>query len=170
MSQGLHRWVREKSLLPMYPSCGWELLPSARHKGSGSVSACVSFCLMLYQQSQIVWNDPSSGFCVNRVRYFVDSPSSVSCFLSINVMIYLYLINIFIYFMFHFKNMLDIIFKISIYSLGLRWWLKRVKHLPVMRETQVWSLGWEDPLEKEMATHSSILAWKIPWMEEPGRL
>ena len=45
-----------------------------------------------------------------------------------------------------------------------------VKHLPVMRETQVRSLGWEDPLEKEMATHSSTLAWKIPWTEEPGRL
>ena len=39
-----------------------------------------------------------------------------------------------------------------------------------MRETQVQSLGWEDPLEKEMETHSSTLAWKIPWMEEPGRL
>ena len=45
-----------------------------------------------------------------------------------------------------------------------------VKHLPTMRETWVQSLGWEDPLEKEMETHSSILAWKIPWMEEPGRL
>ena len=45
-----------------------------------------------------------------------------------------------------------------------------VKRLPAMRETQVQSLGQEDPLEKEMATHSSILAWKIPWMEEPGRL
>ena len=45
-----------------------------------------------------------------------------------------------------------------------------VKSLPVMWETRVWSLGLEDPLEKEMATHSSILAWKIPWMEEPGRL
>ena len=45
-----------------------------------------------------------------------------------------------------------------------------VKRLPKMRETQVQSLGWEDLLEKEMATHSSILAWKIPWMEEPGRL
>ena len=45
-----------------------------------------------------------------------------------------------------------------------------VKHLPTMRETWVQSLGWEDPLEKEMATHSSILAWKIPWMEAPGRL
>ena len=41
-----------------------------------------------------------------------------------------------------------------------------VKRLPAMRETQVQSLGWEDPLEKEMATHSSILAWKIPWTEE----
>ena len=45
-----------------------------------------------------------------------------------------------------------------------------VKRLPVMWETQVRSLGWEDPLEKEMATHSSILAWRIPWIEEPGRL
>ena len=45
-----------------------------------------------------------------------------------------------------------------------------VKRLPVMWETWVLSLGWEDPLEKEMATHSSTLAWKIPWMEQPGRL
>ena len=45
-----------------------------------------------------------------------------------------------------------------------------VKLLPAMQETWVRSLGQEDPLEKEMATHSSILAWKIPWMEEPGRL
>ena len=42
--------------------------------------------------------------------------------------------------------------------------------LPTMQESQVWSLGQEDPLEKQMATHSSTLAWKIPWMEEPGRL
>ena len=47
---------------------------------------------------------------------------------------------------------------------------QRVKHLPTMWETQVQSLGQEDPLEKEMATHSSILAWKIPWTEERGRL
>ena len=45
-----------------------------------------------------------------------------------------------------------------------------VKHLPAMWETQVQSLGLEDPLEKEMATHSSILAWRIPWTEEPGGL
>ena len=45
-----------------------------------------------------------------------------------------------------------------------------VKRLPTMQETQVQSLGREDPLEKEMVTHSSILAWKILWMEEPGRL
>ena len=45
-----------------------------------------------------------------------------------------------------------------------------VKCLPTMWKTRVRSLGWEDPLEKEMATHSSILAWKIPWSEEPGRL
>ena len=47
---------------------------------------------------------------------------------------------------------------------------QRVKHLPAMRETRVRSLGREDPLEKEMAAHSSILAWRIPWTEEPGRL
>ena len=45
-----------------------------------------------------------------------------------------------------------------------------VKHLPAMRETQVRFLGQEDPLEKEMAIHSSILVWKIPWTEEPDRL
>ena len=45
-----------------------------------------------------------------------------------------------------------------------------VKHLPTMRETWVQSLGREYLLEKEMATHSTILAWKIPWTEEPGRL
>ena len=45
---------------------------------------------------------------------------------------------------------------------------QRLKYLPAMREIWVQSLGWEDALEKEMATHSSILAWKIPWTEEPG--
>ena len=45
-----------------------------------------------------------------------------------------------------------------------------VKNLSAMQETWVRSLGWEDPLEKEMATHSSILAWRIPWTEEPGGL
>ena len=45
-----------------------------------------------------------------------------------------------------------------------------VKNLPAMQETWVRFLGWEDPLEEEMATHSSILAWRIPWTEEPGRL
>ena len=45
-----------------------------------------------------------------------------------------------------------------------------VKNLPAMQETCVWSLGLEDPLEKGMATHSSILVWRIPWTEEPGGL
>ena len=45
-----------------------------------------------------------------------------------------------------------------------------VKDLPAVQETWVQSLGWEDPLEKEMTTHSSILTWEIPWTEEPGRL
>ena len=48
--------------------------------------------------------------------------------------------------------------------------VQTVKHLPTMWETQVQFLGREDLLEKEMATHSSTVAWKIPWMEEPGRL
>ena len=45
-----------------------------------------------------------------------------------------------------------------------------VKNLPTMQDTRVRSLDWKNPLEKEMATHSSILAWRIPWTEEPGRL
>ena len=48
--------------------------------------------------------------------------------------------------------------------------VQAVKHLPATQETQVRYLGSEDPLEKEMETHSSILAWRIPWTEEPGRL
>ena len=48
--------------------------------------------------------------------------------------------------------------------------VQRLKHLPAMWEAWVRSLGWEDPLEKEMATHSSILAWRIPWTEELGGL
>ena len=44
-----------------------------------------------------------------------------------------------------------------------------LKNLPAMQETQVWFLDWEDPLEEDMATHSRILAWRIPWIEEPGR-
>ena len=46
----------------------------------------------------------------------------------------------------------------------------KVKNLPAMQETWVGSLGWEDPLEKEMASHSSVLDWRIPWTEEPGGL
>ena len=59
---------------------------------------------------------------------------------------------------------------------GMIYWIlslsvaQRVKRLPAMRETRVQSLGREDPLEKEMATHSNILAWRNPWTEEPGRL
>ena len=45
-----------------------------------------------------------------------------------------------------------------------------VKNLPAMQKTRVRSVGWEDPLEKEMATHSSIFVWRIPWTEEPGML
>ena len=55
----------------------------------------------------------------------------------------------------------------SIYSKTMA---QRIKCLPTMQETRIRSLGQEDPLEKEMATHSSTLAWKIPWTEKPGRL
>ena len=61
--------------------------------------------------------------------------------------------------------------KITATRRGLPWWLaQRVKNLPAFQDTWLQSLGHEDPLEKEMATHSSILAWRIPWTEEPGRL
>ena len=56
--------------------------------------------------------------------------------------------------------------------IGLLWWLRLRISLPMqeMQEMRVWSLSWEDPLEKEMATHSSILTWRIPWTGEPGEL
>ena len=55
-------------------------------------------------------------------------------------------------------------------SFGVSFIAQLVKNLPAVQETQVRSLGWEDPLEKEMATHFSILAWRIPWTEELSRL
>ena len=65
-------------------------------------------------------------------------------------------------------------FVVKVMSLLFNRWAslvaQTVKRLPAMRETQVRFLGWEDPLEKEMAIHSSTLAWKIPWKEEPDRL
>ena len=80
----------------------------------------------------------------------------------------------------HFQNH-TLILKIHSYSLSDKWhslgcisclpsWLQTVKNLPAMQKTRVQSLGRKDPLEKEMATHSSILAWKIQWTEEPGGL
>ena len=59
-------------------------------------------------------------------------------------------------------------FIFNLYTLWAFGIAQLVKNLPVIQETQVRSLGGEDPLEKEMATNSSILAWKIPWTEEPG--
>ena len=58
----------------------------------------------------------------------------------------------------------------SMAHLGASLVAQLVKNLPAVQETWVRSLGWEDPLEKEMATHASILTWKIPWTEEPGGL
>ena len=58
----------------------------------------------------------------------------------------------------------------ALYILGASMVVQTVKHLPAIQETWVQSLGQEDSLEKEMATHSSIFAWRTPWMEEPGGL
>ena len=62
------------------------------------------------------------------------------------------------------------LYNLSLKERGASLVAQRLKRLPTMRETWVRTLGWEDPLEKEMATHSSILAWRIPWTEEPGGL
>ena len=62
------------------------------------------------------------------------------------------------------------VFPVVIYGCGASLVAQRLTRLPPMRETWVRSLGWEDPLEKEMAIHSSILAWKILWTEKPSRL
>ena len=63
-----------------------------------------------------------------------------------------------------------LLFTINILTIRASLIAQSVKNLPVMQETWLQFLGQEDPLEKEMATHSSILAWRIPWTEEPGRL
>ena len=70
----------------------------------------------------------------------------------------------------HLAVFLSFFISLLIYDLGVSLIAQSVKNLPAMQETLVWFLGWEDPLEKEMAAHSSILTWRIPWTEEPGRL
>ena len=72
----------------------------------------------------------------------------------------------------NFRPIKNIFLRISIFQIFHGTYLvpQMVKNLPAMWETWVRSLSWEDPLEKEMATHSSILAWEIPWTEEPGGL
>ena len=67
-------------------------------------------------------------------------------------------------------NKLELLIKIDLCVITSLVAAQTVKCLPTMQETQVQSLGQEDPLEKEMAPHCSTLAWKIPWTEEPGRL
>ena len=65
---------------------------------------------------------------------------------------------------------MSIYFRLSIMHVTILEVAQMVKNPPTIWETQVLSLGWEDPLEEGMATHSSILAWRIPWTEETGRL
>ena len=72
----------------------------------------------------------------------------------------------FLHIFFLFSSTIDLYHHVSWASLVAQ----RLKRLPAMQETRVWSLGREDPLENEMANHSSILAWEIPWTEEPGGL
>ena len=68
------------------------------------------------------------------------------------------------------NNLAICLFAVMYILFGASLVAQRVKRLPTLWETWVQTLGWEDPLEKEMATHSSTLAWKISWMEEPGGL
>ena len=93
----------------------------------------------------------------------------------VSIYIYLWLKSLFWRYFFQYKNTtvkkMKRTYLVSIYT-NKRWQSGRRVHLPMrkMQETQVQSLDWEDPLEKEMATHSSILAWEIPWTEDNGRL
>ena len=69
----------------------------------------------------------------------------------------------------HRLSTVDICSRIDTFNIGLTSLVAQmIKNLPVMQETWVQSLGWEDPLDEGMATHSNILAWRIPWTEEPG--
>ena len=99
------------------------------------------------------------------------SPLVTTSFFSVSVSLFLFCYMYLFVLSFRFFRVSDSIEYLS-FLLVLKSSLvaQMVKHLPTMRETQVRSLGWEDPLEKEMATHSSTLAWKIPWMEECCRL
>ena len=113
---------------------------------------------------------PINHLCIYVLVY--SSIIYVSIYIAISVSIIYLSICVSVWYLSQ-EMFLDFYFHIVLaWTSGLRASLvaQTVKHLPVMWETWVRSLGVEDPLEKEMATHSSTLAWKIPWMEEPGRL
>ena len=107
------------------------------------------------------WHEPSDGKIVSLSSKpycpFASSPPSI-----------------FLHYIYYFCNLRDIRSNGKITNSGpedldlnlASLMAQMIKHLPTMLKTRVWCLGWEDPLEKEMATHSSILAWKIPWTED----
>ena len=100
-----------------------------------------------------------SQFCERlRLPDFTDHPSKSILFLERVLFLSLLELPIFNYYCY-----IPLLFRASLV-------VQSVKNLPAMQETQVQSLGREDPLEKGMATHSSVIAWRIPWTEEPGRL
>ena len=90
------------------------------------------------------------------------------CFVEISISTYTYTINVVYIIYVHTQTPTHIY--VCVYTHTTSLVAQRVKHLSTMRETWVRSLGREDPLEEEMAIHSSTIAWKFPWTEEPGRL
>ena len=137
----------------------------------------VSVCLSMYpfaSMYQLSMDLSNNHLCIYLCIYVLvySSIIYVSIYIAISVSIIYLSICVSVWYLSQ-EMFLDFYFHIVLaWTSGLRASLvaQTVKHLPVMWETWVRSLGVEDPLEKEMATHSSTLAWKIPWMEEPGRL
>ena len=107
-----------------------------------------------------------SYFSEDMKKKFWNSLLSMNYKLSLKLVVHLFLFVFFIC-----VNLFSQISTDYFFAWAYLWTLaRRIKHLHAMQETRVRSLGWEDPLEKEMATHSSILAWRIPWRGEPGGL
>ena len=128
-----------------------------------------------------VWVDSSvytSQFCfvllaIEWFHFYCQSPPFIRLHICSRSIFNLYLLKIFLFIFFNGGKLLFsvvLMFKWHLSQPRTSLVAQTVKNLPEMQETLVRPLCWEDPLEKGMATHSSVLTWKIPWTEEPGRL
>ena len=159
LNKGLPRWHPPANAGDMKDTC---LIPGLGRSPGGGMATHSSILARRIPWTEMPGRLQSIG--LKRVGHDWSDLAPIAHFINIYVYINTYVyINIYIYIYIYTHIYIHCIYKASLVA-------QRLKRLPGMWETWIWSLDREDTLEKEMVTHSSTLAWRIPWREEPGRL